>query len=301
MRILNRLTRIFNNSKEVYIDDRSKIIIMSDVHRGDGNWSDSFARNQNIFFAALKYYYDTAYTYIELGDGDELWELRDFKEIIREYSHIFWLMNKFYEDDRFYMLFGNHDIVKKDKSFVEDNLYYYYFEREKKLVPLFKDIEVHEGLILNYKDFKNKIFLVHGHQVEFLNYDIWPLARFLVRYLWRPLELYGIKDYTRTAKNYKKRRRLEEELMDWVEKYQHILIAGHNHRPYFPEVGDTPYFNDGSCVHPRCITGIEIYHGYIMLIKWCVKADRKGFLYVGKDILAGPRKLEDYLFYLSER
>ena len=67
MRILNRLTRIFNNSKEVYIDDRSKIIIMSDVHRGDGNWSDSFARNQNIFFAALKYYYDNDYTYIELG------------------------------------------------------------------------------------------------------------------------------------------------------------------------------------------------------------------------------------------
>jgi hypothetical protein len=37
MRVLKRLTKIYNNSKEIDIDDNSKIIIMSDVHRGDGN------------------------------------------------------------------------------------------------------------------------------------------------------------------------------------------------------------------------------------------------------------------------
>ncbi len=293
MRILNRLTKVFNNSKEINIDDDSKIIIMSDVHRADGNWSDSFARNQNIFFAALNHYYQKNYTYIELGDGDELWELPDFKEIIRNHSDVFWLMSKFYEDNRFYMLFGNHDIVKKDKKFIEENLYYYN-ERIHKDISLFKDIQVHEGLILNYKDYKNKIFLVHGHQVEFLNYDIWPIARFLVRHIWRPLELYGINDVTRTAKNYKKRHKVATKLTQWVKSNKHILVAGHNHRPYFPEAGDIPYFNDGSCVHPRCITGIEIVEGNIMLIKWSVKVSEKGLLYIGKDILAGPRKLELY-------
>ncbi|MDR7855032.1 metallophosphoesterase [Tissierella sp.] len=293
MRILNRLTKIFNNSKEINIDDNSKIIIMSDVHRGDGNWSDSFARNQNVFFAALNHYYQKNYTYIELGDGDELWELPDFKEIIRNHNDVFWLMSKFYEDKRFYMLFGNHDIVKKDKRFIEENLYYYN-ERIHKDISLFKDIQVHEGLILNYKDYKSKIFLVHGHQVEFLNYDIWPIARLLVRHIWRPLELYGINDVTRTANNYKKRHKLATKLIQWVKSNKHILIAGHNHRPYFPEVGDLPYFNDGSCVHPRCITGIEIVEGNIMLIKWSVKVNEKGLLYIGKDILAGPRKLDLY-------
>jgi UDP-2,3-diacylglucosamine pyrophosphatase LpxH len=293
MRILNRLTKVFNNSKEINIDNNSKIIIMSDVHRGDGNWSDSFARNQNVFFAALNHYYQKNYTYIELGDGDELWELPDFKEIIRNHSDVFWLMSKFYEDNRFYMLYGNHDIVKKDKKFIEENLYYYN-ERIHKDISLFKDIQVHEGLILNYKDYKNKIFLVHGHQVEFLNYDIWPIARFLVRHIWRPLELYGINDVTRTAKNYKKRHKVATKLTQWVKRNKHILVAGHNHRPYFPEVGDIPYFNDGSCVHPRCITGMEIVEGNIMLIKWSIKANEQGLLYIGKDILAGPRKLEFY-------
>lgn len=292
MRVLKRLTQIFNESKLIDIDDTSRIIIMSDVHRGDGNWSDSFARNQNIFFAALSYYYQEDYTYIELGDGDELWEVRDFKEIIREHSDVFWLMHKFFEAGRFYMIFGNHDIVKKNKKYVEDNLYYYFSERKRKYIPLFKDIQVHEGLILNYKDFESKIFLVHGHQVEFKNYEIWPISRFLVRYFWRPLELYGFNDVTRTAKNYKKKYRVEEKLTQWVINNRHILIAGHNHRPYFPNKGNPPYLNSGSCVHPRCITGIEISEGCIALIKWSIKVNEKGLLYVGRDILAGPRKLD---------
>ncbi len=194
------------------------------------------------------------------------------------------------------MIYGNHDIVKKDKKFVEENLYYYFSERNRRKVPLFKDIEVHEGLILNYRNNKNKIFLVHGHQVEFKNYDIWPITRFFVRYFWKPLELIGFNDITRTAKNYESRYKVEAKLTQWVQNYKHILIAGHNHRPYFPEVGYPPYFNDGSCVHPRCITGIEIIDGCIMLIKWSVKANEEGLLYVGKDILAGPRKLDLYFY-----
>ncbi|WFA07801.1 metallophosphoesterase [Tissierella sp. Yu-01] len=294
MNILDRLTKVFNSSKEINIDDNSRIIIMSDVHRGDGNWSDSFAKNQNTFFTALSYYYKEQYTYIELGDGDELWELNNFKDILREHSDVFWLMSKFYEEDRFYMLYGNHDIVKKSEGFLKDNLYYYYDERKQEDILLFENIVVHEGLVLNYKNDDNKIFLVHGHQVDFINYDIWPITRFLVRHLWRPLELYGVNDVTRTAKNYKKRHKLANKLTQWVMKENHILIAGHNHRPYFPDLESPPYFNDGSCVHPRCITGIEIIDGSIALIKWSVKANEEGLLYVGRDILAGPRKLDFY-------
>lgn len=267
---------------------------MSDVHRGDGNWSDSFAKNQNTFFTALSYYYKENYIYIELGDGDELWELNNFKDILREHSDVFWLMSKFYEEDRFYMLYGNHDIVKKSEGFLKDNLYYYYDERKQEDIPLFENMVVHEGLVLNYKNDDNKIFLVHGHQVDFINYDIWPITRFLVRHLWRPLELYGVNDVTRTAKNYKKRHKLANKLTQWVMKENHILIAGHNHRPYFPDLVSSPYFNDGSCVHPRCITGIEIVDGSIALIKWSVKSNEEGLLYVDRDILEGPRKFDYY-------
>jgi UDP-2,3-diacylglucosamine pyrophosphatase LpxH len=298
MNFLNRITKVFNSSEEVIFDDSSKFIIMSDCHRGDGNWYDSFAKNQNIYFAALNHYYDEGYTYIELGDGDELWEVPKIKEIIREHSDVFWLISRFYKEKRFYMLYGNHDMVKKNEEYVINNLYTYYSERLDRDIALFKDIKVHEGLILKYKRTSDKIFLIHGHQVDLLNYDLWLLSRFLVRYLWTPLELLGVNDITRTAKNYKKRYTVAKKLTEWIIKERKMLIAGHNHRPAFPKVGTPPYFNDGSSVHPRCITGIEIVNGSIMLIKWSVKANKSGKLQIARDVLAGPRKLEDYFLLL---
>lgn len=299
MNINKRITDILNSSDEVVFDESSKFIFMSDCHRGDGNWSDTFAKNQNIFFSALSYYYKENYTYIELGDGDELWENKKISEIIREHSDTFWLMSQFYNDNRFYMIYGNHDMVKRDKNYIINNLYKYYNERENRYLPLFKDIKIHEGLILKYKKTNHKILLVHGHQVDFLNGDLWRLARFLVRYLWTPLEFIGVNDITRTAKNYRKRYTVSKQLTNWVIKENNMLIAGHNHRPMFPEIGEPPYFNDGSCVHPRCITGIEILNGSIILIKWSIKANDKGRLFIDRDILAGPRKLEDYFKILT--
>ncbi len=47
----------------------------------------------------------------------------------------------------------------------------------------------------------------------------------------------------------------------------------------FPEVGEISYFNDGSCVHPRCITAIEIENGTIKLVRlkeyFLMKSDRE--------------------------
>ena len=291
---LERISDIFNSSEEVVFDDSSKFIMMSDCHRGIGDWSDTFARNQNIYFAALNYYYREGYTYIELGDGDELWQNRNYKDIIHHHSNIFWLMSKFFKEDRLYFLFGNHDMEKRSESFLKDNLYYYYNERGEEYVPLMENIKVHEGLILKYRVTGDKIFLIHGHQVDFLNNDLWRLSRFLVRYLWKPLEFYGVNNPTRAAKNYKKKVGIAKDLTEWVIKENQMLIAGHNHRPMFAEVGDPPYFNDGSCVHPRCITGIEIANGEIYLVKWSVRAKKDSTLFIARDILAGPRKIKDY-------
>lgn len=58
---------------------------------------------------------------------------------------------------------------------------------------------------------------------------------------------------------------------------------------------------DGSCVHPRCITGIEIVDGNIMLIKWCTKAKDDGTLFIRRDVIAGPRKLKEFFSKISEK
>ncbi|WP_330571419.1 hypothetical protein [Serpentinicella alkaliphila] len=92
---LERLSRVFHSSEEILFDDSSRFILMSDCHRGTGDWADTFAKNQNIFFVALNHYYKENYIYIELGDGDELWQNSKMCDIMREHFDSFWLMKDF--------------------------------------------------------------------------------------------------------------------------------------------------------------------------------------------------------------
>jgi UDP-2,3-diacylglucosamine pyrophosphatase LpxH len=288
-----RLNKILDVSREIPMNDSSKIILMSDCHRGNGGWGDNFSNNQNLFFAALTYYYHKNFTYIELGDGEELWENRYLEQIITAHSDAYWLMSKFYKKGRLYMLYGNHDMVKKNTNYVTNKCSSFYDEYAKKKVPLFPCINITEGLILKYTVTGDKILLIHGHQGDFFNYTLWKLSRFLVRYLWGPLELIGLQNPTSAAKNYNKKNAVERKLMDWSVAHNLMLIAGHTHRPIFPKLGEPLYFNDGSCVHPRCITAIEIENGTITLVKWTLKTKKDRTLYVGRVLLAGPLKLQD--------
>ena len=297
MNKLKRVSKVFESAEEIPFDDNSRIILMSDVHRGDGSWADDFSKNQNLYFAALTHYYNENYTYIEIGDGDELWKNKDLSNIIYVHSDVFWLLSKYFNENRLYLIYGNHDIVKREDIFVKNSLFQYFDEQRKKYNKLFENIKIHEGLVLRHRVTDQKILLIHGHQVSFLDYEMWRFGRFLVRYLWRPLELFGVNDPTSTAKNYNKKDAVEKKLTEWVTREKHMLIAGHTHRPMFPEVGEPLYFNDGSCIHPRCITGIEIADGAITLIKWNVKTKDDGTLLIGRDVLAGPRELKDYLLF----
>lgn len=294
MHTYQRISKLFQSSQQISFDDSSKIIIMSDCHRGDGSWVDNFAKNQNLFFAALDYYNQEKYTYIELGDGDELWENKKLSDIIDVHSNAFWMMSRFYEEGRLYFIYGNHDMVKKNFRLVKDDYKNCYDARQKKCIPLFPGIKIHEGIVLRHAVLDKKIFLLHGHQADFFNYNLWKLSRFLVRYVWKFFESIGVNDPTSAAKNYDKKKTVEIKLTQWSVKQKQMIIAGHTHRPVFPELGEPLYFNDGSCVHPRCITGIEITEGNIMLVKWSYKTRKDGTVFVGREVLAGPIRLKDY-------
>ncbi len=291
---LKEISKVYHTSKTIYFDNDSRFVIMSDVHRGDGSWADDFHRNQHLFFFALLHYYEHKFTYIENGDGDELWKFRNLKDIIQIHSDVFWLMSKYYKDGRLHFIYGNHDMVKNKKDYVANNMYYYFKERDKKIIELFKDIELYEGLILKHRIKNYEIFLTHGHQVDIMSSALWKLSRFLVRYLWRPIDNLGFNDPTSTAKNYTKKESVERSLTKWVEKNKCMLITGHTHRPMLPEISNLPYINVGSCVHPRCITAIEIANGEIMLVKWSVKSRLDGTLYIERELLSGPNKIEEY-------
>ncbi|MFX0556435.1 metallophosphoesterase [Maribacter sp. CXY002] len=291
-----RLSRAYQNAKTISFDDTSKFILFSDCHRGDNSFADDFANNRNIYFHALSHYYNEGYQYFELGDGDELWENLHFESIFEAHKNVYQLLRKFHLDKRLHMIWGNHDMVYKDKAYVDKHLSSYFEPIDNTDKELFEDLTYNEAIILKHSKTQQEIFLTHGHQADWWNYTFWRWGRFLVRVLWKPLQVWGIADPTSPAKNYKELIKIERRIKRWILNNKLLItIVGHTHRPRFPEPGDIPFFNDGSCVHPRSITGIEIENGQISLIKWHIDTTLDGTLKVVKVLLEGPQKLVDYL------
>ena len=263
---------------------------MSDCHRGVGNQGDDFAPNRTIYEAALLHYWREGFTYFELGDGDELWENKRMQDITAAHADIFRLLRRFYLAGRLVMLYGNHDIEKRKHPEILSE--YEPFLGKKR--PLLPNLPVHEGVVLKWKGTPHEMLLIHGHQADFLSDDLWPLARFLVRALWRPLELVGIKNPTSAARSPKLKDKVERALMQWAQERGVAVVAGHTHRAAVPRPGEAPYFNDGCCVHLLNITALEISGGRIALVRWLRKARPDGTVHVAREYVSGPVRLERF-------
>ena len=262
-----RLTKVYRQAEHICYDRNDRFVIMSDCHRGIGNPGDNFLKNRQIYLAALRYYNQKKFIYMELGDGDELWENKRMEPILRVHREVFELLEEFHKDGRMYMLYGNHDIQKKHSEFLQG-------------------ISVREGIILEECGTGRKIFLVHGHQGDIPNDALWRVNRFLVRHIWRRLELLGMENPFSAAGCGKRKSKIERRMSEWADHNRQIMIAGHTHRVRFPSEAESYYFNDGSCVHPFYITGIELERGVLRLVRWSVMTREDFSMYIGREVLS---------------
>lgn len=274
-----RISGAFEEALCLPLKKESRYILFSDCHRGCGNANDNFLKNEYLYLAALRYYFDRGFTYLELGDGDELWENRSMKCIREMHPESFKMLERFEDAGRLYNIYGNHDIVKKCRGFQKK----YFPDKEK----------FYSGIILKDEEEKRDLYLTHGHQADLLNSTLWRFSRFLVRYVWKVLEELGIPDPTSAAKNNTKKKKSEKTLTRWAEENGHILICGHTHHPMIG-TEDSPYCNTGSCVHPSGITGIEIQNRCITLVKWSMSAKKDLTLCVSRETLGEPVCINEY-------
>ena len=274
-------------TKTLSLSNTEKLILMSDMHRGNGTSSDDFAHNSLIYKCALNYYLENGFTYIELGDAEELWENRTFDQIYITHTSIYEQLAQFHDPDpqktRYIKIYGNHDLKWRYKP--------------GPLEGLFPDIIIYEAALLD-----NHILMWHGHQADpsCLGFRA-SIAKFFVGGFWPGMQRLGFRDPTRAANNPGRANETDERLYRRATRKENgidTIIAGHTHRPVFqnltltekklldskigtPDIEyktlDPSYYNTGSCVHPRCITGIEITLGQdhnpeITLIKWSQSA-----------------------------
>ncbi|MFZ3116422.1 MAG: hypothetical protein WA121_12630 [Syntrophales bacterium] len=273
-----------------FFNEDTRELICGDLILGrkDGTGADDFAKNSLIYRCALQYYLENGFTYIKLGDAEELWENDNFDQIYITHTPVYEFLAKFHDPDpektRYLKVWGNHDLYWKDSQTVYQSL--------------FPGIQIYEGIILLVPVRVNDhILMLHGHQADpRCCGEIATISKFFVHNFWTGFQRIGAKDPTRAATNPGLCNEVDDRLHEWATHNDQgitTIIAGHTHRAVFENLSiterryreskvkteiikithepDTSYFNSGSCVHPQGITGIEIlFNGdfKIMLVEW---------------------------------
>jgi UDP-2,3-diacylglucosamine pyrophosphatase LpxH len=156
----------------VPFDDDARLVFFSDCHRGDNGPGDAFAVNEALFCHALSHYDREAFTYVEVGDGDELWRNRSFADVRRAHRRTYDLLHRFHGAGRLHLILGNHDIQGCRTRWVEKD-----------------GIPADEAMLFKHTDTGQAILVLHGHQADFASDRMCGVSRFVVRHIWARLRL----------------------------------------------------------------------------------------------------------------
>jgi len=179
--IQENLEKTYARALRLPIDDKNKIIILSDFHLGSGKSRDEFRKNARLVMTVLKeWYLPRGYTLVLNGDVEELhrWNL---PVISRSWEELYQLFMEFKEGPGLYKIQGNHDsgpsfLLKSGRSAAE---------REVNATVL-------PGIVLEYKD--HEMLILHGHQASLYNSPFrHKVNRFFLRYLANPLHIKNIE------------------------------------------------------------------------------------------------------------
>ncbi len=285
-----QLSNVFNSSLVIPFDHKTPLVFFSDCHRGIRERVDPFTRNELLYYHVLKKYYQAGYTYVEVGDGDEMYKY-SFNQIQSHYGYIYQLLHDFNRRERLIMILGNHDLGTTHQSAIEKD-----------------GIIAREGVILENSRTKQQLFVVHGHQADILSECFRPLGRALVRYLLDPLFKMGLVGLNNNGEpcylghhnlpawltNYieHSQETIENRIAGWVRENRQMLICGHTHCFRASGINTVPYFNTGSCLVPDVLTGFEIFKGKISQIKWTLnKTAAGGAARLNRTLLSEPKDI----------
>lgn len=288
MRTEKRLDNVYQTAFKLPYNNDSRIVILSDTHRGDGSLSDEFTRNQNIFTHALHHYYKNDFTLIEAGDGDELWEHHNYHVIINAHLEAFNELQKFHELGRYYKIYGNHDIYLKDQNYLKDFLHIYENRYTRDQHPFFVGLRSHEGILLKHEHKDEEVLIVHGHQGDAPNDQFWFFSMLSLKYFWRYLHGFGLQNPSSPVRSEVKRHKIEKNFNKWISSTNIPLICGHTHRIKFALDDELPYYNTGCGVYPDSLTCIEIVRNRISLVRWNIRSNDQGILQVKRNVINGP-------------
>ena len=188
-----------------------KIVVLSDLHMGDGGRNDDFLHNGGLCLDALKHYYwPKGYTLILNGDIEEL--LRVPRAAIqRAWKPMYDLFDQFRAAGRLVWLQGNHEILPA--------------HARKASEP-----DPFDGDSLLLETEHGPIFLFHGHQAGVANSGRYnDLIGWSLRFFANSLGI-GNRSISHDSQ---KKFKLEKAIYEFSRQEKIVSIIGHTHRPLF--------------------------------------------------------------------
>ena len=217
------LEGLLKKARSVHLDHSSRILILSDLHMGNGGRLDEFRQNAELLRTILgSHYLPEKYSLVLNGDIEELFKF-PLKSIASKWGDFYDLFLKFEKNGFFLKTYGNHDSALLD-------------EKDYALASsLVESIKFHYG--------KETILLFHGHQASVLLWETYSiLSRAIIlflRYIAKPV---GIRNFS-VAYNSRRRFAIEKSIYEFSNQSKIVSIIGHTHRPLFESLSKVDYLN----------------------------------------------------------
>ncbi len=195
------------SAPEMVLDTTSRILVLSDLHMGDGSTNDDLRRNGDLVAAILeRYYLARGSTLVLNGDIEDVQKFRLHK-IRTAWRGIFSLFDRFAREGRLFKIYGNHDEV-----LLEASRYPY---------PL------HPGLRFRWGT--RSLYAFHGHQASGFLAKHNDISGAVVRYVFHTL---GIRNRS-PSEDSNRRYHVERRIYDFARAAGVVSLIGHTHRPLF--------------------------------------------------------------------
>ncbi|TCD48444.1 metallophosphoesterase family protein [Chlorobium sp. N1] len=218
-----QLERLLRNAREVSLEADSRVLILSDLHMGNGGRRDEFRRNSQLVSSMLSgYYLPERYGLVLNGDIEELFKF-PLEEITAEWRGMYDLFESFRREAFLWKTIGNHD--------AELALARGY--------PLADSLV--ESVKFSYGD--ETVLVFHGHQASVLLWETYPIVSravvFFLRYIAKPV---GIRNFS-IAYNSRRRFAIEKSIYEFSNQAKVVSVIGHTHRPLFESLSKVDYLN----------------------------------------------------------
>ncbi|MFT4204231.1 MAG: metallophosphoesterase [Chitinophagaceae bacterium] len=226
-----------NRTMKLRLKKDQRVVIFSDQHKGDGRGADDFTAARGNYIAALEYYNDQNFYFINLGDCEELWKF-DIEHVYRTHRAAFDAEARFAKRKAFFKVFGNHDIFWNQGWSLNKNIHRLMEHPNTHFINKIYNcaVPVYEAITIKVETDEGKklqFFCTHGHQGDGQSdgnrFSVW-----FINNIWGPLQNFLKVNINTPANDSYLKSKHNKIMYQWSKKSpERILITGHTHQPIF--------------------------------------------------------------------